>query len=346
MDSRLRGNDSSYQPGHYQLGQELNSWPGGGVQLHQKGSAHEFNSWASRIWFLLIPFVLMGCYGKKTPPVNQPYETLETITTEVLLHQSTDTYRLPFPVDAGGKNLFTNAIVRLDAWSKVHPGQYLDILNYTKGLCHEKLGHLKEAADCYGAVNGSDPDLVPKAAEKKKVMLDLDALFRPPLQSNDPTEQETLMEAARDRTEQAVTRYKGTNYESLAMLCAENRALEEFLSLKSRRSQVGETIYREAIESFITRFPESKRIQEHSLRLGGYYEESARESIARAEAGITGRGTPGGNQDEWMMAQRALDKATEIYVKVAQADGYPEKREAQARLDEIEELARKIERNR
>jgi len=332
MDSRLCGNDGSSQLAHHLL-------------THRQ-LAQELNPWASWFLLLLIPFILMGCYGKKTPPPNQPYETLETITTEVLLHQTTDTYRLPFPVDAGGKNLFANAIVRLDAWSKVHPGQYLDILNYTKGLCHEKLGHLKEAAECYGAVNGSDPDLVPKAAEKREVMLDLETLFRPPLQSNDPIEQETLMEAARDRTEQAVTKYKGTPYESLAMLCAENRALEEFLSLKSRRSQVGEVVYREAIESFITRFPDSKRIQEHHLRLGGYYEETAREYIARAEAGIGGTGTIGRYQDEWIMAQKALDKATEIYVKTAQADGYPEKREAQARLDEIEELARKIERNR
>lgn len=299
---------------------------------------------AGSIWILLIPLVLAGCYAKKTPPANQPYETIETIVAEVLLHKTTNTYRLPFPVDAEGKNLFSNAIVRLDAWSKVHPGQYQDIINYTKGMCHEKLGHLKEAAECYGAVDGADPELVPLAAKHREVMLDLDHLFRPPLQSDDPNEQATLMEAARDRTEQAVTKYKGTPYEGVAMLCTENRAVQEFLDLQGQRSQVGEIAYLQAIESLIQRFPDSKRIEEHRLRLGDYYAETARECIARAEAGI-GETDPAG-QDEWMTAQKALDKATEIYVKIAQADGYPEKREAQARLDGIEEISRRIEKNR
>ncbi len=301
---------------------------------------------SSLFWLILIPLVMAGCHSKKTPPLNQPYETLETITTEVLLHEKTDTYRLPFPIDAGGKNLFANAITRLDAWSKVHPGQYLDILGYTKGLCHEKLGHLKQAAECYGTVSGSDLDLVPLAAKRCEVMLDLDTLFRPPLVSSDPDEQEVLVQAARDRTGQAITKYKGTPYESLSMLCAENRALEEFLNLQAHRNQVGETAYREAIESFITSFPDSKRIQEHYLRLGGYYEETARECVARAEAGIGDARVNSTGVDEWSTAQQALDKATEIYIKITQADGYSEKREAQARLDAIEEISRKIERNR
>jgi hypothetical protein len=286
---------------------------------------------------VLPALILAGCHARKTPEQNRSYETLNTIVSEVILHRKTDVYRLPYPVDAEGKNLFSNALIRLDAWARVHPGQCEDVVLYTEGLCHEKLGHLKEAADDYGRVPKGDADLPKLAPKRREVMLDLAERFRPPLKSLDPAEQDQLLQALKDRSDQAVQKYKGTEWESLAMLCSENLVVEEFLDLQTRRAEIGEGKYREAIESLIVRFPESKRIQEHRMRLGIYYEETAREWIARAEYGK--------QEEAWSLAQKALDKATEIYVKVSQADGYPEKREAVARLDSVESLAKKVDKS-
>lgn len=286
--------------------------------------------------WLLFLVLLPGCGPKRTPVQNRPYEDLTTIVNEVILHRSDDIYRLPYPLDAEGKNLFSNAIVRLEAWARVHPKQCEDIVAYTQGLCHEKLGHLREAADAYARVPPGDADLPRLAPKRRDAMLDLLEQFRPPLHSEDPSAQAQLMEGAQARYDEAVSKYRGTEWDSLAKLCAENRAVEEVLEPRNRQSGEGERAYREAIERLIVRFPESKRIQEHKLRLGIYYEEAAREWITRAE---------NGQSDAWTLAQKALDRATEIYVKVSQADGYPEKPEAAARLDAAEALSRKVDRN-
>jgi tetratricopeptide (TPR) repeat protein len=296
-----------------------------------------------KTYLLLSPLFLLlvsGCQTKKTPVENRPWETLSTIVTEVDLQRKTDVYRLPYPLDAEGKNLFSNAITRLDAWSQAQgtssqANQSRDVVFFTRGLCSEKLGNLKEAAEDFNKVTTGDPELIKAAQRHHEVMEDLQNLFRPPLRADDAEEQQILLEASRSRMEEALTRYKGTEWESLVMLCTENKAVSEFLELQARRSQVGETAYRQAIETLITRFTESKRIQEHRLRLGIYYEEAAREWIARAEYDK--------EQEAWQLAQNALDKATEIYVRISQADGYPEKREAQARLDAIEELSKKVD---
>lgn len=287
--------------------------------------------------FLTASLLLTGCHAKRTNPRDRPLETLNTIVSEVILHRHTDTYRLPMPVDAEGKNLFVNAIARLDAWANVHPGQFNDIISYTKGICYEKLGNLKDSADQYNMVQSGDPELVESASKRYKVLSELQESFHPPLITSDAEMSVSLVEAARTRVATAIKKYKGTEWESLVMLCAENRAVEEFLDMQTRRSQVGETNYRQAIESLIDSFSDSKRIMEHRLRLGIYYEETGREWIGRAEYGH--------DPNAWKYAQQTIDKAIEIYVRIAQADGYAEKREAQARLDAVEELARKIEKN-
>lgn len=286
-------------------------------------------------FFAVILFT--GCHAKRTAQKDRPLETLNTIVSEVVLHRHTDTYRLPMPADAEGKNLFANAIARVNAWEKVHPGQFTDIISYTRGICYEKLGNLKESADEYSRVQSGDPELIENARKRLVVLNELQEAFRPPLIASDPEEAASLVGAARDRIASAIRKNKGTEWDSLVMLCAENRAVEEFLDLQTRRSQVGEATYRQAIESLIERFSDSKRIMEHQLRLGIYYEETGREWIGRAEYGH--------DLNAWKYAQQTIDKAIEIYVRIAQADGYPEKREAQARLDAVEELARKIDKN-
>ncbi|NUN97634.1 MAG: hypothetical protein HUU16_15830 [Candidatus Omnitrophica bacterium] len=284
---------------------------------------------------ILLFGLLLGCYAAKTPERNRPYESLNTIVSEVLLHRSDDTYRLPYPTDAEGKNLFSNATKRLDAWARSHPGQCEDIVAHAKGICHEKLGDVDAAEQAYSSVGGTDPDLPKVARKRSEVMADFRELFRPPLEGKDPEERLRLREAAKNRAETAIRKYKGTEWESLAWLLAENQAVAEFLDFQSRRGEVGEAAYREAIESLIERFPDSKRICEHWMRLALYHEEVARELVERAEYG--------GGQADWDLAKKALERATEIYVKISQADGYPEKREAQSRLDALEELAKKAD---
>ena len=267
--------------------------------------------------FLLIIF---GCSTLETPRENRPYESLDAIVSEVKLHEQADVYRLPYPTDPEGQNLFRSAISRLDNWSRVHPGEAESVVAYSRGLCFEKLGDLSQAAQEYGRVDRTHTDLRELAGKRSNAMLELENFFRPPLQS-------------RSSADEAIKRFKDTEFESVAMLSAENQALSEILEIK-KRSSSGD--YKSAIEELIKRFEDSKRIYKHWLRLGRYYQSTAEEWADRAEySGFTGGG---------QLAEKALEKATSIYIRVSQADGYNEKRVAQDRLGTLEELGRRIDR--
>lgn len=280
--------------------------------------------------------VLAGCGEKRSPIQYSGDVAVSTVVSEVQLYRNHDIYRVPYPLDAEGKNLFSNAIARLDAFSKANPGQYLDSITFTKALCHEKLGNLDQAIELYGAVPvQSDPKLAESAKARQSTLKEMRPFFLPPLESSDPGDRAEYDAAAKDRAQMGIDKFKDTEYSSLAWVLAENQAVNEFLRIETQRSTLGETNYREAIEGLLKRFPDSKRVYEHWMRLGLFYEQAAREWIARAEYGK--------EEGAWDYARQSLDRATEIYVKVSQADGYPEKPEATARLDAVEALSRKVD---
>ena len=304
---------------------------------------------------LLVTAIAVGCRSAQTPPKNVAGESISSIVSEIHLEKDRDVYRLPYPRDAEGRNLYESSLDRLDQWCRLHPNEtdFLDIVWFARGICHEKLGQLEEAQNAFTAVLSgtfpsgpaenqettsemADRDLRQAAREHAEVMADLIELFRPPLEVP-ATEGFSPEEAARARAEKAVEKYQGTEWESLALLLAENQAVKRCIELRSSRGSKGDAVYREAIEELIVRFSESKRIYSHWMRLGLHYEQVMREWVNRAEYGNETR--------SWELAEEALNKASEIYLKVSQADGYPEKREAQAKLLVLEETARKIERH-
>lgn len=273
-----------------------------------------------------------GCASAPTPDKNRPAESIVTILSEVNLERDRDIYRLPYPRDAEGRNLFEGAIERLDAWQRLHPNEMQNIVAFTRGLCHEKLAELEKADSDYAAVGSGDAELAKEAARRGKVMEDLVHLFRPPLDLEDP-DSTFPMEAARSRAEEAVERYKETEWEELVLVCAERQAEEEILRLRTGRG--GSIDYREALEDTILRFPDSKNIYRHKMRLGLYYEDEMREWIAQAQVSR--------DRKTWELARDSYDKAARIYLETSRADGFPEKREAQARQAVLEEMARKID---
>ena len=285
---------------------------------------------ASGTWVFLLGCSVWRLKDPPTPVENRDLETLNTIVSEVLFEKDTDTYRLPMPRDAEGKNLFYSAIDRLESWRRRNPGQSEDIVYYTEGLCYEKLGQARNALETYSLVHSSDPDLT-KATEERIVRLE-------EILSYFPDEEEKQSEVERKGTaEEAIKKFKGTEWEPLVWILAENEAVREALAKRDATGQVASIAYKDALEKLISRFKESRRIYEHWMRLGLYYENVAREWITLGEYG--------NNKKAWKLADQALQKCSEIYLKVSQADGYPEKREAQAKLVALEELSRKIETN-
>ncbi|MCA9410083.1 MAG: hypothetical protein H6751_15715 [Candidatus Omnitrophica bacterium] len=265
-----------------------------------------------------------------TPVENRDFETLNSIVSEVLFEKGTDTYRLPMPTDAEGKNLFHSAIERLEAWRQRNPGSSEDIVYYTEGLCYEKLGQPMNALETYRLVKTTDADLQKTVEEKISGLEDILNYFPPDQMGVGGL-------PPRDQSEEAIEAYKGTEWEPLVWILAENEAVNRALEERDSTGQVASTAYKEALEALIVRFSDSARIYEHWMRLGLYYENVAREWITVGEYG--------NNPKAWELADKALQKASEIYLKVSQADGFPEKREAQARLVTLEELSRKVERN-
>jgi hypothetical protein len=282
--------------------------------------------------------LILGCSSaQRTPYDNQASESLFSIVNEILLERGRDVYRMPYPLDAEGKNLFENALSRVDTWNSLHPGEFMDIVWYTRGVCHEKLGHLQQAFGCYSSVEADKPDLQKSADERAEVMSDLmDLLGQNPgsdLQVS-PAEPGVLL---KPREKSAIEEYGETEYESLVMLCLENIAVQRVSGLRGNSEAGARTAYKNAIEELIVEFEESKRIHQHWMRLGLYYEDTMREWITQAEYGT--------DPKAWELAKEALNKAEEIYFKVSRADGYTEKREAQARLELLRESALKIEQN-
>ncbi len=268
-----------------------------------------------------------------TPVENRDYETLNAIVSEVLFEKTTDTYRLPMPRDAEGTNLFLSAIERLEAWRQRNPGQSDEILSiayYTEGLCYEKLGQPLNALETYALVRSNDADLMSSVEERVARLGELLAFFPP-----ENREAEGFTPSG--NIEEAIETFTGTEWEPLAWILAENRVVREALEKRDSGGQVASTAYKDAIEGLIVQFSESRRVYEHWMRLGLYHENIAREWITMGEYG--------NNDKAWDLADKALQKASEVYLKVSQADGYPEKREAQAKLVTLEELSRKIELN-
>lgn len=276
--------------------------------------------------------LLFGCATTPTPERNRPVESLATIISEVNLDRDRDIYRLPYPRDAEGRNLFEGALERLDDWERLHPQEMDSVVAFTRALCHEKLAEVEEARQEYALVGGGDPSLAKEADRREKLMQDLAHLFRPPLDLGGQ-EGAFPLEAARSRAERAVEKYKGTEWEELALVLAEKQAEEECLRLRSGRASSLD--YRNVLEETILRFPDSKNIYRHKMRLGLYYEDQMREWIAQAQ--VTR------DRETWELARDSYDKAARIYLEVSRADGYPEKREAQARQAVLEEMARKID---
>jgi hypothetical protein len=271
---------------------------------------------------------------------------LATIISEVNLERDRDIYRLPYPRDAEGRNLFEGALERLDDWERLHPQEMDSVVAFTRALCHEKLAQVEEARREYAAVGSGDPDLSKEAERRGRAMEDLAHSFRPPLDLGGE-EGSFPFEAARSRAEAAVEKYTGTRgstrglnpllerpeWEDLALVLAEKQAEEECLRLRSGRASSLD--YRNALEETILRFPDSKNSYRHKMRLGLYYEDEMREWIAQAQ--VTR------DRETWELARDSYDKAARIYLEVSRADGYPEKREAQARQTVLEEMARKID---
>jgi len=301
---------------------------------------------------LLALCLLAGCRTARTPQRNVPRERLTSVINELKLEEDRDIYRLPYPSDIEGRNFYEATLDRLDRWAQLHPNQveFLGIVSFAKGICHEKLAHLDEARGAYQAVlsagadkgnsskNGAtrplaDPELCRVANERADALNDLIGLFGPPLASVESSAF-SPREAATARAEEAIRKYNGTRWESLSLLLAENQAVETCLAIRASGRQ---SEYRAALETLVKRFSDSKRVYSHWMRLGRYHEDVVSEWVARAEYAR--------EPQAWKLADQALETATEIYLKVSQADGYPEKREAQARLLLLEERAREIDRH-
>lgn len=290
---------------------------------------------ASVIALGFIVILAAGCSSWRfrdppTPVASRDYETLNAIVSEVLFEKNTDTYRLPMPTDAEGKNLFLSAIERLEAWRARNPGKSSDVVFYTQGLCHEKLGRPFDALESYEYVETSDVDLEKSVRERMTTLDEILGYFPDAVPGEEKPPR--TGEAA-----SAVQKYEKTEWEPLVRILAENEAVQQALTKRDSTSQVASTAYKDALEELIVRFSDSRRIHEHWMRLGLYHETVAREWITLGEYG--------NNQKAWELADKALQKTSEIYLKVSQADGYPEKREAQAKLIALEELSRKIEKN-
>jgi len=253
-----------------------------------------------------------------------PYEDLVEVVAELTWHLRDDTYRFPPPKDPTGHDLFQLTLHRLENWEKRYPDRLHDVAEFARGEALDRLGEYDQAADAYRHVTAPSPlaERAREGAERSTAFAEAAGL---PEQDRDLGATLAALRRKLDAWGQLVTRWGGTPYESLARV--EEERLERTaasLVVENRASlEDGPAAAERSLRFLVEKHADSKNLPAHILRLGDFYAEDARNYAEQHEHPL------GFEEDEFV---RRVDRALDVYRKVATWDGAREKPEGQARF--------------
>jgi len=249
-----------------------------------------------------------------------------------------DAYRFPIPKDVTGINIMKATVVRLEDYEKKNPGQFSDIIHFSKATAYERLREYDQAIAYYRKVGESDGRLGAEAVKNIEVLESFQRILQKPLPVQDPMEYIKGMDEKVAAWNEVIRKYQGSPYEFLARVEEEriDRAKVAFVELNRYRMKDGNQVVILGYSQLVTKHRQSKNLYRYLLDFGDFYALLAKE--------YTMQNDPEGLSFDQQVFDQFAKSALRLYTEVAQVDGILEKIEAQGKIEGLRGLTEKMRR--
>lgn len=292
--------------------------------------------------FFLAAIALLalgGCAAKAVPEARYlPAGDLLDIVKDLQRLARDDLYRFPIPKDPSGVNIMKATLIRLQDYEKQHPGQYSDIVHFTKAMAYERLREYEQAIAHYRTVAKSDGRLGAKAQENLEALEAFQRILQKPLSADDPLAYIKGLDDKVEAWNAIVRQHQGTAYEYLARMEEEkiDRAKVAFVELNRYRIKDGNSLVILGYSQLITKHRQSKNLHRYLLDFGDFYARLAREYVLQND--------PEGLTFDLDTFDQFAKSAVKLYMEIAQVDGVMEKIEAEGKIEAMRGLMEKMRR--
>lgn len=295
----------------------------------------------ARLILTLLVVLLIGV-GCRTPdhpdPAFDPARTLVEVVATLQAARDADIYRFDPPTDISGENLFRATLGRLRRYDeRLRDPAFRPSVAFAEGLARERLLDFDGAAERFEEVVAGGSALAGEAQRLGVLPRRVAEIVRPlPM---DARPDEVLIGLGMRRA--ALRRLLAELPSDEPRRCLVEAVVErldvrerEFLWRLRVLSSQGTQVAIDAAEQLVSDHRESRRLLEHTLRLGDMYAELAQVYAASVD--------PGGFDFDPAYARDLIQAAARIYGEVAAIDGRPEREEARARLLALEALTARL----
>jgi len=288
---------------------------------------------------ILLPLIL-GCSSRPKVRMDaryEPYENILEIVSDVQRHANDNTYRFPPPHDLSGQNLYKASLIRLLNFEKIYPRRMPDVVNFTKGICMERLGDYEGALRAFKMVAESDSPLKEQADKKLALLEKFNDLAHYRIEKNNIGDYLTESEFKLAEWGKLVEQAKGTPYEWIALEEEEKAEcrLSEFVAQNYLVLKDGAENALNLYRQLTLKHTQSKNINLHYLNWADFCALLAK----RYAEGTDPRSLDFDRQT----FNKSSDAAIRLYSLVAQKDGAIEKVEALGKLQAFNAYVAKIQ---
>ncbi|MEK7335624.1 MAG: hypothetical protein AAB222_09915 [Candidatus Binatota bacterium] len=287
----------------------------------------------------LSVFLSWSCSTRAVPePQYLPAVGLLDIVKDFQRLAREDAYRFPIPKDVTGINIMKATVVRLEDYEKKNPGQFSDIIHFSKATAYERLREYDQAIAYYRKVGESDGRLGAEAVKNIEVLESFQRILQKPLPVQDPMEYIKGMDEKVAAWNEIIRKYQGSPYEFLARVEEEriDRAKVAFVELNRYRMKDGNQLVILGYSQLVTKHRQSKNLYRYLLDFGDFYALLAKE--------YTIQNDPEGLSFDQQVFDQFAKSALRLYTEVAQVDGILEKIEAQGKIEGLRGLTEKMRR--
>ncbi len=308
-----------------------------------KAAFHKFSLAETGIIFslaLAICILTSGCASKPALHADaryEPYENLLEIVSDLQRHANDNTYRFPSPRDPSGQNLYKASLIRLLNFEKIYPRRMPDVVDFSKGICMERLHDYSGALKAFKRVTESDSPLREQASSAMTTLEKFNDLANYRIEKNNVGDYLTEMEFKLDAWGKLIGEVTGTSYEWLAREDEEKveQHLAEFVAQNYLIIQNGAESALNLYRQLTVKHAQSKNINLHYLNWADFCALLSRRYAQEAD--------PRSLEFDMGTFNKTADAAIRLYSLVAQKDGATEKVEALGKLQAFNAFVAKIQ---